>query len=532
MSNILEKIYVKVLLLIVAGIISVFAFAPFNKILCIVVTILFVLLVLENSINLSKRKYFLLGYIFGLAYFNTQLYWAFYSLYVVIGTGFVVALLGQVLFTAYLALFFGFIVLFYCKLKTKHRIFNLLVIFPSVWVLFEWLRSWLFTGFPWNEIGYSQVNSAILRGWFPLLGNYAVSWITLSLCGAFFIILQQIIKSSNISSKSKKTTKIEFITKFSSKNKLLRFNIIYILLFFVVGNYISSIQYTQPYGKPVTVALLQGNIGEGVKWSDSNLENNLLIYASMIAKAKADIVMIPETAISQFAEYLPKDYLNDLINLAKGNNASLVVGMPKIIDSKNNYVNAAIVLTDDKQPFYAKSHLVPYGEYIPFRTVIGGLYTTFHLPMVGFSAGSTNQKPLVIAGQKFAFNICYENGFNSELIGLARNSTIMANISDMVWYGDSIAEDQHLQISQARALENQRYFVQDTNTGLTAIINPFGEIQSQLPTFRREVLNDAIQGRIGTTPFQIYGNYPIIIWCIFMILVSIVMRRFITYIAF
>ena len=145
--------------------------------------------------------------------------------------------------------------------------------------------------------------------------------------------------------------------------------------------------------------------------------------------------------------------------------------------------------------------------------------------MVGFSAGGTNQKPLLVAGQKLAFNICYENGFNTELIGSAKDSTIMANISDMVWYGDSIAEDEHLQISQARALENQRYFIQATNTGLSAIINPSGEIQSQLPTFKREVLHDMVQGRVGYTPFQLHGNYPIIIWCFIMLLIGIMIRQ-------
>ncbi len=524
MQDKLNKFYIKSLILIFAGVVSVFAFAPFNKTLVMVFAVLILLFVLENSTLLGKRRYFTLGYVFGLAYFNTQLYWAFYSLYVVIGTGFIVAILGQLFFTAYLALFIGFTTLFYRKLRTKYNVFNLLLLFPSIWVLFEWLRSWLFTGFPWNEIGYSQVSSNAMKGWFPVLGNYGVSWITLSLCGAFFIILQQLFVSTKFTPKSAKNTKFSLSIKLTTKNRILSFNIIYMLLFFIVGGYMTSIQYTKPYGKSITVALLQGNIEQGAKWSDGHLENNLSIYATMVANAKADIVMMPETAISQFAEYLPKEYLSDLVNLAKSNDAALVVGMPKIIDESNNYVNAAILLSDDKQPFYAKSHLVPYGEYIPFKSVIGSVYNLFKLPMVGFSAGKLDQKPLVIAGQKLAFNICYENGFNTELVTSARNSTIMANISDMVWYGDSIAEDQHLQISQARALENQRYFIQDTNTGLSAIINPHGEIQSRLPTFRREVLRDFVQGRIGSTPFQLYGNYPIVIWCFVMMLIAVLMK--------
>ena len=530
----LDKFYVKLLILIFAGAISIFAFAPFSNIFCIVLSVLVLLFILEkSSATYPKRsssphskKLFLLGYIFGLAYFNTQLYWAFYSLYVVIGTGFIVAILGQIFFTAYLALFMGFTALCYCKLKSKYCVFNLLVLFPSIWVLFEWLRSWLFSGFPWNEISYTQVNSNLLKGWFPLLGSYAVSWLTLSLCGALFIILQQIYNMSSFKSKATKKSKssLNLNVKLTTKNRLFSLSIIYILVIFVIGNYIVTLKFTTPYGKPTSVALLQGNIEHESKWSSGELENNLAVYADMVAKTKADIVMIPETAISQFERYLPANYLLDLVNYAKANNAELVVGMPKIIDKYDNYVNAAIVLTNDKQPFYAKTHLVPYGEYIPFKSVIGSVYHLFNLPMVGFSAGAANQAPLVIAGQKLAFNICYENGFNTELIDAAKQSTIMANISDMVWYGDSIAEDQHLQISQARALENQRYFIQNTNTGLSAIINPFGEIQSRLPTFRRDVLYDVVQGRVGVTPFQRYGNYPVVIWCVLMLVIAGVLR--------
>jgi apolipoprotein N-acyltransferase len=185
-----------------------------------------------------------------------------------------------------------------------------------------------------------------------------------------------------------------------------------------------------------------------------------------------------------------------------------------------------MLLTNPAHPYYAKAHLVPYGEYIPAKWLLGPIYKSVALPMVGFSAGAAYQEPLVAANQKLAFNICYENGFNAELIQAAANSTIMVNLSDMVWYGSTIAKDEHLQISQARALENQRYFIQATNTGLSAIIKPDGKIQAVLPIFEKIILEDYVGGRIGMTPFEQYGNWLIIIWVSIIIILVFILRRF------
>jgi len=278
-----------------------------------------------------------------------------------------------------------------------------------------------------------------------------------------------------------------------------------------------NIVYTQVYGKPLKISMLQGNIEESAKWST---HENLGVYTSLVKDASGDLILIPETAIAQFERDLPTGYLENLTKIAQAKKASLVVGMPKIIDKQDNYVNAAVLLTDPGHEYYAKYHLVPYGEYIPLKWLFGPLYKLVSLPMVSFTPGNLDQAPLVVANQKLAFNICYENGFNSELLKSASNSTIMVNLSDMVWYGTTIAKDEHLQISQARALENQRYFIQDTNTGLTAVIKPNGAIQSKLPSFKREILTDYVYGRVGVTPFERFGNYLIIALIILIIILG------------
>ncbi len=493
------------LILLIAGGCSVFAFAPHNITIMIIISILLLLFVINNlNATTSKKTVFFSGYLYGLIYFATQLYWAFYSLYKVIDTGLIIALIGFIAFVGFISIYMAIITLVYCKLKSRINLVNLVFLFPSIWVLSEWLRSWILTGFPWCEIGYTMVNLPIFKGVYPLFGSYAVSWLALSLIGGLFLIINA-----------------KLTCKPLNKNSL-RLVLFYFLVVLLSCSFISDINYTKAYGKKISVALIQGNIAQSFKW---NTNDFLSIYQQEIAKARADLIVIPETAISTYSEDLPAGYLDNLTRLAESNGANLIIGIPKIIDKNNNYVNAAMLLTNPKHPYYAKYHLVPYGEYIPAKWLLGKMYSIISLPMVGFSAGEKDQLPLVVGNQKLAFNICYENGFNTELIKSTRDATIMANLSDMIWYGDTSAKDEHLQISQARALENQRYFIQDTNTGLTAIIRPDGVIQSQLPPFVRETLIDEVQGLYGTTPFEKYGNYPIIMLCVLMIILGYVIKK-------
>lgn len=507
-----KRDYLNYLFLMVAGAISVLAFAPFNRGLFIIISLFALLWFSADCLgDKTSRRLLVGGAAFAGGYFLAQLYWIFYSLYFIIHTGMIVAILSQVAFSGVMAIFTVLSLWLFRKTASKSLEFNYLFLFPSCWVLGEWLRGWIFTGFPWCDIGYTQVSNFLLTGFYPLIGNYGVSWLMLSIIGFLFIVVhnrQQILGSS------------------PQIRRPQRLAIVYFMLLAISGYYLHDRQYTENYGKPTKVALVQGNISQSEKWDEYNFINNLNVYIDLIGKSKADLIILPETAIAALINDLPPHYLDDLVKLAKANNAQLVIGMPRVIDAQGNYVNSASVVSESGMPYYAKSHLVPFGEYIPLRHWFGNFYKFFNLPMVGFSADTHYQSPLVLANQKIAFNICYENGFASELLAPAREATLMANISDMVWYGNSIAKDEHLQISQARALENQRYFIQDTNTGNTAIINPAGQIQSRLPSFTRQVLIDYVQGRIGVTPYQKYGNYPLVILLIVCVLFALFLRWF------
>lgn len=494
------------LIIFIAGALSVFAFAPFNKSYCIVVSILLLLYVIDNFDHLIKNKSsFMCGWGYGLAYFALQLYWIYFTLYKIVDAGLIVSIFAYIVFVSYLASYIGLAIVVYNYCKSKSKIFNFVLLFPSVWVFFEWLRGWLLSGFSWCDISYSQVQTQFLKGFFAVGGSYLVSWLCLSLIGAGYILALSGIKCF-----FNRTLKLD--------NKI---TIIYCLIIILCGKYFVQIHYTKPSGKRFSVALIQGNVAQSLKWFNDDF---LKVYKTEIAKTKADMVIIPETAISSFSDELPDGYLDELIKLAQLNKASLIIGIPKVIDDKENYVNAAVVLTNPNQPYYAKSHLVPYGEYIPAKWLLGKAYSFINLPMVNFSAGPRNQPPLSVINQKLAFNICYENGFNTDLISSTKNSTIMINLSDMIWFGNTIARDQHLQLSQARALENQRYFLQDTNSGLTAIITPDGNIQSKLQPDIKARLFGLVQGYSGTTPFERVGNIPITLWCLIIVILQILIK--------
>ncbi len=499
----------KFLAIIIAGAICLFAFAPYNMTFLIGVSILTLLAIVNQLPNtLNKWKCIGYGYLYSWAFFMVQIYWIGYSIYYVIHAGIFISLLALVCFSLFLAMYGACAIAIYIRLKTKSLLFNSLFLFPSIWVLFEWLRGWIFGGYTWSDFGYTQVGNDLFLGYFRTLGEYGVSWLTVSLIGCVFVIAQYIYSVFRKSQLYKKS---------------FRFTVIYTASILLIGQMLATIHYTVPYGKRISVALVQGNIGANTKWADGE---GLRVYSEAIKETKADLIMLPETAISQFERNLPQGYLDGLINDAKANNANLIVGMPQIIDKKNHYINSAILVTSPDRPYYAKHHLVPFGEYIPLKWLLGSIYKLVNLPMVDFSTSDASQDSIIAANERLAFNICFENGFARELIGPASISTLMVNLSDMVWYGATVAMDQHLQLSQARAIENERPFLQVTNTSITAIINSDGKIQSRLPVFKRDILKDYVQGRVGETPFQKGGNWLIISICSLVILIALILHRF------
>ena len=161
---------------------------------------------------------------------------------------------------------------------------------------------------------------------------------------------------------------------------------------------------------------------------------------------------------------------------------------------------------------FRKMHLVPFGEFIPFKTLLGGVYQSLNIPLTDFASGSADQTYMQVAGQRLLVNICYEDVFGEELLARVPESTILLNVTNDAWYDQSPAAHQHLQIAQARAAETGRYLLRATNTGMTAIIDQRGYIAKLAPWFQTLALNGEARGYRGETPYVRFGNAPIVVW--------------------
>ncbi len=467
---------------VLLGSITVLGYAPFYLYPATILALagLFYLWHRETSI---KRMAWL-GFAFGMGLFGAGISWLYISLHDFGGMPMLPAALATAAFCAFLALFPTAVGYLTGKFPGPARLWLL----PALWVLIEWIRGWIFTGFPWLAVGYSQVPYSPLAGFAPILGIYGVSLLTAA-CAAIVA-----------------ATLAGLLTK-----KRLAF---WLLGFWFTGAVVSHIDWSHPQGAPVSFSLLQGNIAQDLKWREDELQHTLQIYRAMVMASRAQLIVLPEMAFPLLLEDLPPGYLDSLGRHAQDNGSDVLVGIPEVERSagETRYYNSILSYGSAPQQAYRKSHLVPFGEFIPFKTLIGWIYREIlHIPLADLEAGVPTQAPMRLAGQRVAFNICYEDVFGEEIIRQLPEATLLVNVSNDAWYGHSLAAHQHMQMSQARALETSRMVLRATNTGATALIDRDGRVLGQLPHFTRASLDGMVQGYTGTTPYVRWGNAPVII---------------------
>ena len=401
--------------------------------------------------------------------------------------------LSTFLFCLFCASFIGIIGWF-----SLHRKSSLFLI-PFFWTFIEWIKGWLFTGFPWLTMGYSQVPSSPLVGFLPIIGIYGLTLILTSLA---------LLLSFTLLSKDK-------------RSKLLKVSLVAAVL--ASGQILKYIEWTEPTGEPISISLVQGNIAQDIKWQKETVIQTLQTYQKLIQKTKGQIILLPETALPLLVEYIPETFKKSTLLHATKQRGHLLIGAIERQDTK--YFNVVLNLGNDSSQVYRKSHLVPFGEFIPLKFIFTYIYTHYlNMPMNDLSRGGNRQELIAIENQKIAFNICYEDVFGEEIIQALPSATILANVSNDAWYGRSIAAYQHLQFSQARAIETGRMVIRSTNTGATAIIDEHGIVKKILPTFTEGILEGYVQGFKNTTPYVFCGNWPVIILC-FIVLLGWFMRH-------
>ncbi len=483
-----------------AGLACVFGFAPYGiyPLPVLALAVLFVLWQRAGTPRLAAR----LGFAFGLGLFGAGVSWIYVALHEYGDMAMLLALPATTLFCAFLALFpalAGYVQARYFAAQHARAV----LVMPAVWVAVEWLRGMIFTGFPWLTLGYAHSDSP-LAGYAPVLGVYGVSLMAAISAGLLALIGQ--FAHAEPGSKSRP---FPIQTPGQQTGRwALAFSAL--LLVWLGGAVLRGVEWTQPRGEPISVALVQGNIAQNLKFSEDELVGTLETYRRLVAQSAARLTVLPETALPLLRHQIPESYLQRIEEHARQNGGDVVIGVFERSDG--DYYNSVFTLGTDPEQHYRKQHLVPFGEFIPLRPLLGWLINgVLDIPMGDLTSGGRSQPPLDIAGQRIAVNICYEDAFGEEIIRDLPQATLLLNVTDDAWYGDSGAAAQHNQISRMRALETGRMMLRATNTGVTSIIAADGRVLQQLPQHREAILHGMAQGYAGATPYVKWGNAAVIV---------------------
>ena len=464
----------------------------------------------------SMRAAALTGGAFGFGNFVTGVWWLYVSMHDYGGMAASLAAAAVALFALYLALYpalSGGLWYACCMRPHRERMrprpggWGAGIGFACAWALGEWLRGWVLTGFPWLASGYAQV-SGPLTGYAAVVGVYGVGWLAAYVAALF-------VQGASAACAPRRLRSAPAVA----------LPLALALALLGGGLALSGVVWTRPTGEPLHVRLLQGNIPQSLKFSESGYRQSLALYRQLITGQPADLIVTPETAAPSLLPQLPEDFAQPVRRFADDTGTAILLGAfgARITgQGPTDFTNSLFGITPHQTTLYRydKQHLVPFGEFVPwgFHWFVVGL---MKIPLGDLVAGPVVQQPFFVRGQPIALGICYEDIFGEEIARtLRRQKTpagLLVNSTNLGWFGNTIALDQHLQIARMRALETGRPVLRATNTGITAAINAKGHVLERLPPFTVGTLTVVVYGRSGITPYIAYGNLPVVLFSLFVL---------------
>lgn len=435
-----------------------------------------------------------IGFWFGLGFFGVGVSWLISSMYFYAEMNLLVSALATLVFVLFLTLFIMLAGAMVFKLKqTDAMMFNWVLVMPAVWVFAEWLRATLFGGFPFLMTGNTHLLTW-LDGYAPVFGVLGISW-AVALSAGILLWLYG----------SRAWLGASFL----------------LATLWLSGAALKSVEWVEPKGKTVDVALLQGNIPQDKKWLSREFMPTLKTYVGMTKQnLDADLIVWPETAVPAYYDLVEKGALRSFIKDAQLLSTDILMGVITRDQAKGKYFNAIVNAHNPKQQYH-KKHLVPFSEFFPFSGLFKSLSLLFDIPFSEFTPGAKDQEAFELAGHKVGLSVCYEMAFGEELTESAKASDFLVTVSNDAWFAHTLEPAQQVQDVQMRALELGREIARSTNTGFTILVGVNGVVKAEIPAYKEGVLRTEVQPYQGETPFIKWRQWPILLLLLAVLLLVV-----------
>ena len=448
------------------------------------------------------------GWLYGAGKYGAGASWVYVSIHVYGSTAPWLAGLLVVLFVAGMAVFNGVLGwAFHRLVRAQDSEIGAALTFTALWTGLEWLLTWFLTGFPWLFAGYAFIDTP-LANLAPVGGVLMVSFAA--------VLTASVVGDGLVPSRRAQRARYGFVA-------YIRWWILAVPAgIWIAAWALGSVAWTER-GETRTVALAQGNIPQSTKWTPEGVVLSRNRYRDLTTSAgDADIVVWPEAAIP---DYLRRS--KPYIDAQRPGSGDIVTGI-FVAETKEGtddvaYFNAAVSTGDSA--IYRKRHLVPFGDFVPFESLLRGLISFFDLPMSGTTPGEAEQPLLRAADIDLAMAICWEIAYPATVAADARLADALVTISNDTWFGESIGPSQHFQIARMRAKENGKYLLRSTNDGITAIVDDKGDVVGRLPRFEPDLLTGTIHAVSGATPFSRWLHLPLLVVLGISIAAVLVVRR-------
>ena len=485
------------LVVLLAGALTPLGFAPFGLWLLPIPCLGVLLWVLPFG---TIRRSFWRGWLFGLGMFGTGTSWVVESF-----QHSNVALPSALILTATMV---GFLAIFPALFATVSRFCSgnrrgaiSLITLPAAWVLAEWGRGTVLTGFSFLQLGYSQIDSPV-SALAPVAGVYGASWaVAFSaavLVWGFSHTAVHVVKALAV--------------------VLACWGSLWVA---------QDLRWTEFDGTQLDVAIVQGNIPQALKWRPEYRQRSFDIYRDYTRKHwDADLIVWPETALPGMYDSFSSE-LSALEREAVANNTELLIGVPssqETVGGQYRYFNS-VVSVGSSRAIYNKRHLVPFGEFVPRQRLFQPLIDLFDWPVSNFSHGQPAQTTINVAGQIIGISICFEIAFGKDIIAALPSAGLLVNVSNDAWFGESIGPHQHLQMARWRAKEAGRFLVRATNTGVSAFVQPSGQLAGVLPQFAETSASRRVDIMRGATPYALSGDLPVLALLLLILVVAAYVQR-------